>query len=382
MKKVLIIVLLLTLFMITGCTETKSNTPGVNTKADLKITFFNGGYGEDWINNLVKRFEEAKNVTVEIIKSEEGNVGAENSMKSGYNLSDIYIGESIPWKSLVQSGLLADLSSVYETEVETRNGKQKIKDFIDPLCVGYFYSQRQLQKQEYVPWAMPWTVQPNAMAYNEDILKAIKHVSTIEVTEGLIGTNLKWVSYPKTYQDLLAFSEDVIAFNNNSSEKQALNDTHTYVPFGWAGGINIDSISFLITTWWAESQGLRTSKYEGEGSFYDFFNYGNTVNSNVGQTVDMGVFKQSGLALAYNTFAEYIIDEKGAFKNSLSNAYNTNLQQLQQLFVANKVKEKPVLAIASSYLENEVIKNRYIDSDLDGKQDVNFKFMNIPKLNA
>lgn len=381
MKKIILIILTIFIaFACFGCENPEDKKP--TTKFDLKITFFNGGYGEDWINNLVARFEAKYDVKVEVVKSEEGNCGAENFIKSGYNLSDIYIGECMPWKSLVQNGLLADLSDVYEAEVETRNGMQKIKDFMDPACVGNFYAQRQLSKAEYVPWAMPWTVQPNAMAYNEDILKEIKHVSSIEVSEGVIGENGKWIDVPKTVQDLFAFSEDCNAFNNNSAEKQALGDTRSYVPFGWAGSINVDSIGFMIITWWAEAQGLVTSNYEGEGSFYDFFNFGNTVESNVGQTIDMNVFNQSGLALAYDTFAEYLFDENGNYQNTLTNPYNNNLQQLQQLFVANRVNEKPVLAIASSYLENEVIKNRYIDSDQDGKQDVNFKFMRVPKLNG
>ena len=376
-----LIVVVITIFVFASCGKT--DKPGQSTSsADLKITFFNGGYGETWMANLVDRFEKAYDVHVQVVKSEEGNCGAENFIKSGYNLSDIYIGESMPWKSLVQSGYLAELSDVYEAEVQTKNGKQKIKDFMDAACVGNFYAQRQLNKAEYVPWAMPWTVQPNAMAYNEDILKAVKHVSTLEVSDGLVGSDGKWIDVPKTVNDLYAFSEDVIAFNNNSAEKQALGDSHSYVPFGWAGGINVDSIGFMIVTWWAEAQGLATSNYPGEGSFYDFFNYGNTTDSNIGQTVDMNVFRQSGLAQAYNTFASYIMDDSGNYQNTLTNPYNNNLQQLQQLFVANKVKEKPVLSIASSYLENEVIKNRYIDSDQDGKQDVNFKFMNIPKLNA
>ena len=385
MKKILsLLSLSFLVFTLGSCGGNNNNTSesGSKTKADLKITYFNGGYGETWINNLVSRFEEANNVKVEIAKSNEGNCGAENFIKSGYNLSDIYIGEGIPWKSLVQDRHLAELTDVYEAEVETKNGKQKIKDFMDPTCVGNFYSQKELRKAEYTPWAMPWSVQPNAMAYNEDILKAIKHVSSIEVSSDVIGEDGKWVAPPKTLADLNAFSEDCIAFNNNSPEKQALGDTHSYVPFGWAGGINIDSIGFPIITWWAEAQGLVTSNYEGEGSFYDFFNFGNVTESNIGQTVDMNVFKQSGLNLAYNTFANYFFDQQGNYKNTLSKPESNNLQQLQQLFVANKVKEKPVLVIASSYLENEVVKNRYIDSDLDGKQDVNFKFMNIPKLNA
>lgn len=382
MKKILLIPsILFTVFTVAGCGDTNISGSGqTNKKADLKITYFNGGYGDAWITNMVARFEQANNVKVELNGVNEGNCGAEYFIKSGYNLSDIYIGECMPWQSLVRERYLADLTDVYEAEVETRNGKQKIKDFIDPKCLGHFYAQRQLKEAEYLPWAMPWSVQPNAMAYNEDILKSIRHISTIEVSQGVIGEDGKWAAAPKTYQDLLAFTEDCNAFNDNSAEKQALNDTHGYVPFGFAGGANLDSIGFPIITWWAEAQGLVTSNYENEGSFYDFFNFGNTTNSNVGQTVDLGVFRQSGLELAYNTFDSYFIDEQGNFKNTLSNPKNNNLQQLQQLFVANRVKEKPVLTIASSYLENEVIKNRYIDSDQDGKQDVNFKFMNVPKL--
>jgi len=382
MKKILLtLVLLLTVFALTSCDLLKKSKNN-GSDADLKITFFNGGYGEEWINNLAKRFEEAKGVKVEAVSSNEGNCGAENYIKSGYNLSDIYFGENIPWKSLVQSGYLEDLTDVYEATVETRNGTQKIKDFMDSSAASYFYAQRQLKTAEYTPWAMPWTVQPNAMAYNEDILLQVKHISQTTVSEGLVDkTTNKWVNPPKTLQDLYAFCEDVIAFNDNSAEKQALNDTHTYAPIGWAGSNNIDSIGFMIITWWVEAQGLSVSNYTGEGSFYDFFNYGNTSTSNVNQTLDLNVWNQSGLALAYDTFADLFFDADGKFQNTLSDPLNNNSQQLQQLFVANKVKEKPVISIASSYLENEVIKNRYIDSDQDGKQDVTFKFMNVPTLN-
>jgi len=391
MKKILLtLVALLTVFALASCDKTKAsnnNQNNNNSDADLKIAFFNGGYGEDWINNLAKRFEEAYNVKVEVVSSNEGNCGAEGYITSGYNLSDIYFGENIPWKALLQSGKLADLTDVYEAEVEKLDGtKIKIKDFISDYASDYFYAQRQLKTQEYNPWAMPWTVQPNAMAYNEDVLLAIKHVSTIAVSEGCVSTETgKWISVPKTLQDLYAFCEDVYAFDNNSAEKQGLAEEHrtqTYAPLGWAGSVNIDSIGFMIITWWVEAQGLSVSNYQGEGSFYDFFNYGNTTASNVGQTVDLNVFNQTGLKLAYNTFAELFFDANGNYKNTLNNPYNNSSQQLQRLFVANKVKEKPVLSIASSYLENEVIKNRYLDSDQDGKQDVNFKFMNVPTLEA
>ena len=384
-----LILLLLCAVALTACGSTKDpNKSNIRTnagsKADLRISFFDGGYGETWINNLVDRFEKAKGVKVEIVKSEQGDCGVSTYIKSGYNLCDIYIGDGILWQSYVQEdgGKLEDLTDVYEAVVETSNGPQKIKDFMDPNIVGFFYSQKRLQDAVYSPWAMPWTAKPNAMAYNKDILTEIKHVSALPVNAECLGEDGKWVKPPLTYDDLIAFCEDCNAFNNNSAEKQALNDTHTYVPFGWCGSINADSIGFLITSWWAEAQGLETSNYPGEGTYYDFHNFGNTTNSNVGQTLDLGVFKQSGLKLAYNKLWELMVDKNThKFKNTIENAYNIKLQELEQLFVANKVEVKPVLSIASSYLENEVRKNRYLDSDLDGVQDVNFEFMNVPKLN-
>jgi len=388
MKKNLLALSLVTLLLAScdgGSSGGLSVDQGSTTKADLKITFFNGGYGETWINNLARRFEEANNCTVEVVSSNEGPCGAENYIQSGYNLSDIYIAEGVNWKNLVQKGQLEDLTDVYEAEVETRAGKQKIKDFMDQGIVGNFYAQRELKSTEYKPWAMPWTAKPNAMAYNEDILKAIKHTSTLPVTASVVdATTGLWVAPPETLSDLYAFCEDVKLFNNNSAEKQTLNDTHDYSAIGWCGGVNADSLGFLVVSWWAEYQGIKVSNVQGQGSFSDFFNFGNTTNSHIGQTFDINVWKQEGLINAYNKLADLLIDSStGAYINTIKDPYNTNLQQLQQLFVANvtnKNNEKPVLTIASSYLENEVIKNRYLDSDGDGKQDVNFKFMNVPRL--
>jgi len=140
----------------------------------------------------------------------------------------------------------------------------------------------------------------------------------------------------------------------------------------------------LAETWWAEAQGLKTSKYAGEGSFYDFFNYGNTVDkTKAKQVVNFEVYRQSGLELAYNKLANLLIDSNGKYINTISDPYNTNLQTLQKLFVADKgVNEKPILSIAASYLENEVIKNQCWDSDGVNGQDCNFLFANIPTLNT
>lgn len=371
-KGLSMLMLSLTALTCVGCKKTTSTE-------DLSITFFNGGYGEDWINNLAKRFEEAKGVKVKVTASQEGNCGAENKIKSNSG-SDIYIGEGMPWKALASEGYLADLTDVYEATVETSKGAQKIKDFMDQNIVGNFYAQRKLSEPTYTPWAMPWSAKPNAMAYNEDMLKKIRHTSTIEVTPECLGQDGKWIAVPETVQDLKAFCEDVNAYNTNG-DKPA-DDKRNYVPLGWCGKENADSVGFWIITWWAEAQGLVTSNYAGEGSFYDFFNYGNTTASHIGQVYDLNVFNQTGLKNAYNLLADFLFDDQHKYKNSIYDAYNINLKSLEQLFVANKVNEKPVLTIASSYLEKEVTQYKYIDSDQDGQPDCTFKFMNIPSLEA
>ena len=67
-------------------------------------------FSTDLINRL---YDEKKKSATEYKSSNT----AENYIKSGYNLSDIYIAEGVLWKSLVQEGYLEDLTDLYDSVI-------------------------------------------------------------------------------------------------------------------------------------------------------------------------------------------------------------------------------------------------------------------------
>lgn len=346
------------------------NSGGGNVGANgsIKVTYYEGGYGKEWIEYAAAQFEAQENVDVTLIPSAKLNCDAQNYIKSGRNLSDLYICASSSWIDWAAQGKIEPLTDVYETEVTTANGKVKIKDYIDQDVVNKFYMQQRAGQGEFIPWVMPWSAQPGALAYNEDLLKKIVHTDSGYKVEGL-SVGDKWTTPPETVTELLAYAADVNAYSDDSG--------YTYVPFGWSGKAP-EMFYFMIYNWWAQAQGTTTSNYQGEGTFYDFWNFGNTSDT-VRQTFSLSVFDQTGIQKAIDTLRTLLIKD-GAYVNSLSDASSLTPQELQKTFVSADVKTKPAITLASSYLEYETKLAGYLDSNKDGKQDVNFKFMNVPKL--
>ena len=336
--------------------------------ADLIITFYEGGYGKDWLEYAVEKFEEEKGVKVKLISSSKLHCDAATYIKSGANLSDIYIAASFGWTSWVSQGKLEPLTDVYEMEVETSNGKMKIKDYMDPAVLDIFYMQQRAGQGEFVPWVMPWSASPGALAYNEDLLHKVVHTNSAYKVEGLnVGDT--WKNPPATVTELFAYCADVNAYSDDSG--------YTYVPFGWCGQAP-EGFFHMLYSWWAQAQGVMESNYEGEGSFFDFWNFGNTSTSGQ-QTLSLDGYKQTGIEVAIDTLTDLIVED-GSYVNSLPDAVKLTAQQMGMSFVSADVKTKPAIILASSYLEYEMDINGYLDSNKDGKQDVNFKFMPVPKL--
>ena len=114
-----------TVFGLAGC-----GGNGGAKENELLIRYFQGGTGDQWLKNAAKKFEERnEGVTV---KLEGGNDTSEllsTQLTSGKNLADIYMIPEMAWQEQVAMGRIANLSDVYEAEVETSNlGKVKIKE--------------------------------------------------------------------------------------------------------------------------------------------------------------------------------------------------------------------------------------------------------------
>ena len=362
-------------FSMTACSLKGGDAKKENKNYDLVVKYYSGAYGDDWIELAAKEFEEEKGVSIQVVPSSDMDCGAENNLTAGKNLADVYIGSSNRWQSWVQNGYIENLKSVFDSTVKTSDGDVKISDYIDEEVVGRCYIERQVGTGDSYPWIVPFTAMPMSLAFNNDVLKKIPHISSASVSaESVDKSTNKWIAPPKNLTEWLALCDDINAYKSD--------DKHKYSPFGWSA-LALEQVYYFMFTWWAQYQGLYESNVAGQGSFYDFWNFGNTSKTTLDQTFSSKVFDQKGIAASLDNFKKLVIDTKsGSFKNSLSAVNTISTQELTRALYAERNEERPVIAFASSFGESEARLTGVLDSDSDGKQDSDILFMNIPSLDG
>lgn len=361
--------------IVAGMTACGSGDSGSNGNYDLTVKYYSGAYGDEWIKLAAEEFGKEKGVNVQTVPSTDMDCGAENNLTAGKNLADLYICSSKRWQSWVQNGYIENLKSVYDSSVKTSKGDVKVSDYIDADVVGRYYAERQVGTGDSYPWVMPFSAMPMSLAYNADVLKKIPHTSSTAVSaESVDKSTNKWVAPPKNLTEWLALCDDINAYKST--------DKHKYVPFGWSA-LASQQVYYFMFTWWAQYQGLETSNVAGQGSFYDFWNFGNTSKTTLNQTFSSSGFDQKGIAVSLDNFKKLVINEKTqSFKNSLSAVNTLTTQELTRALYAERNEERPVIAFASSFGESEARLTGVLDSDSDGKQDSDIRFMSIPALDG
>ena len=374
LKRFFALALALVMVVSMAACGSKGGSKEDNKNYDLVVKYYSGAYGDDWIKLAAEEFGEEKGVTVQVVPSSDMDCGAENNLTAGKNLADVYIGSSNRWQSWVQNGYIENLKSVYDSTVKTSNGDVKISDYIDSEVVGRAYVERQVGTGDAYPWIIPFTAMPMSLAYNNDVLAKIPHISSASVSaESVDASTNKWIAPPKNLSEWLALCDDINAYKSD--------DKHKYVPFGWSA-LASEQVYYFMFTWWAQYQGLFDSNVSGQGSFYDFWNFGNTSKTTLDQTFSSSVFEQKGIAASLDNFKKLVIDSNGNYKNSLSAVNTLTTQELTRALYAERNEERPVIAFASSFGESEARLTGVLDSDSDGKQDSNILFMNIPSLDG
>lgn len=373
-KRLLISVLVLALIACTVACGSNGGEDG-NKNYDLVVKYYSGAYGDDWIKLAAEEFGKEKGVKVQTVPSSDMDCGAENSLVANKNLADVYICSARRWQSWVQNGYLENLKSVYDSTVKTKSGEVKVSDYIDPDVIGRYYTERQVGTGDSYPWVLPFSAMPMSLAYNADVLKKITHTSAAPVSaESVDKATNKWIAPPKNLSEWLALCDDVNAYKSD--------DKHKYVPFGWSA-LAAQQVYYFMFTWWAQYQGLNASNVAGQGSFYDFWNFGNNSKTTLNQTFSSNVFDQKGIAASLDNFKKLVVDSNNqVFKNSLSAVNTLTTQELTRALYAERNEERPVIAFASSFGESEARLTGVLDSDSDGKSDSDIRFMNIPALDG
>lgn len=341
-KRMLCVLLCVALFAavpgLTGCGPSSSGAEG----GVLTISYTECGYGDVWLVNAAKAFEAShEGVTVKLDGSASLGENVLTNLKSGRNLSDVYMILDGAWQEWVSKGYIASLDTVYETEVDTGVGKQKIKDYMLDDIRGKYYMQRIAGQGDAKPWVMPWALVQIGICYNEDILKATPR----RAQSG------NWTAPPATVTELLEYCGDLQARN--------------IVPFVLPGSANW--LEYLMRGWWAQYQGVyepntAAGVMASEGAYYDFWNFASA-----------DVWKQSGIEKAIETFQSIFADTAtGSWKNTNVNSTSYSIKDAERQFINGT----NAMILGGSFLYNEM--RDYLDLDKDGKDDLTFKMMPLP----
>lgn len=300
----------------------------------LTVKYYDGAYGKEWIEVAAKDFVQEKkaegiNISYRLIPDVNVNTAAVNELNSGSGLADIYMLQKYTWTDWVTSGKIEDLTSVYETEVQTSQGKQKIKDYMSDGYSMQYYAQRQAGVGDYVPWGMPWSMSQIGLVYNENILE--------EVT----GTK----NPPKTVMELLNYCDKL--------------NQKGITPFAFPGNES-HWFRYIMQTWWAQYQGAYEENTlnvaEGEGAFYDYWNMS-----------EADVLNQKGIQVAIDTFQSIFVDTNTkSWKNALPNVNSYYVKDAEKAFVEGKA----AMLLGASFMYGEV--EKYV------QKDTVYKMMNMP----
>ena len=363
MKKIIRFALLgalsVTLPMLSACNPNSDNK--IQKEGRLSIVYYPGGYGTEYLNTFCKEFlaqkkgvspsEIIENEDYLLVPDEDITYGADYYLTSDARCPDIIISNLLSPKAVTQ-GYVNNLDDVFEREVATKNGMVKLDDFVLSETVDqYTYEIRRGQTAKH-KFAMPWSAIPISIAYNDTLLHNITHVeSSYALEEGALADG-KWARAPITVDELHAIFLDVDNYNREHGTN--------LVKFGWAAVNGTNWFESIITTWWAQKQGLDTEYcYPGEGSYYDFWNYRNAE-----------IFKQTGLQDALQTLKDIIIKD-GEYANSYNSVGSMTIKNAQQAFAEGKA----LFCLTGDFFEKEY--QPFIE-----QSGQTFKMMRVPAIDG
>lgn len=153
----------------------KDDKPADLSKTQLTIGNVDGGYGDEWLDSAIKKFEEKyKDYSFEDGKrgieihqrtdhDYHGLVNLESSMKRGEK--DMYISESVPYDSLIRKKLVEDITDAVEEPLSSFGEDASLADKMFAQ-----YNAEVLRDGKY--YAVPYNIGNYGIVYNVDLFEA------------------------------------------------------------------------------------------------------------------------------------------------------------------------------------------------------------------
>ena len=339
----LLLILLAVIPVLTACNFGNNGSQG-GENGSIKISYYKGGTGGEWIETIAAEFTKDTGIAVELDPDNSITVNARTQLQAGRDLSDIMFIQYTNWHEYVQQGWVEPMDDIYDgtfvatygdttitsaynvagsvSKIYTNSGKTENVTLYDMLVDDfndYGKMSKTVNDEEHF-WVMPWNSPCTSLVYNVDILKAAG-----------------WDNPPATEAEL----------------KQCIIDIQTKtgaVAFAW-GGMEMKYWDFVTLTWWAQYEGV-----EKQHSFYDF--------------ESPEVFKQKGREEALGLWKELIVGADGSYINSIDKPMGRDHLNAEQQFAMGKA----AFTISGTWLENEI--SDYISDDF------NYKMMSVPMIDG
>ena len=274
MKKIikslcLILIASLTAVTLLGCDEPEEDNK-------LRIIVRNAGFGDSWIYELEKIFEEThEGVDVDITSLYEANTLIKNHLESKKNNDDLYISIGNDWKSYAAQGYFAELDEYLEDPVDDTTLKGKVSD---EYTESIYFTKSDGSKHCY---RLPWTSGVGGIYYNKKLFE-----------------ENGW-KVPTTFEELLELCETIVNANIpvKGSKMKAVK------PFAYTGA-NTDYFDYTVFDWW--------SQIVGTDAIEEFLKYESASNFDVASNETYAALKTASsywekLFVANNGESKYVV---------------------------------------------------------------------------
>ncbi len=322
---------------------------GGSESGTLRIRYFVGGYGEEWIVNAAKSYQKANpDVKVELEDDNKINDQISNYLVARSQKADLYMVKPTNWQEHALEGLIEPIDDVMSRTVTLNGTVTTIKEsLLDGLDFASYVETIPGKTESAKAFAMPWAADSVSIIYNNDLL-----TKTPKTGGGY------WTEFPTTDTELLQLVADI-----NAAPTSAYGGKEV-APFVYAGSEMI-VLSWLHTIWWAQYQGLDSTNCQAEGSYADFWQYENAE-----------IFKQTGLVKAYELMQNLFVDTTNkAWTNIPANNGALSAQQAEQAFIEGK----GVMTINGAWMGNEVIEMLDLDTAYPD-MGTNMRMATLPKI--
>ena len=385
MKKiqVLSVTALISVLSLAGCGKRPAGEGEVEdtTKAQLTISTYEGGVGDQWLKNAARIFEEKNKDRTDF---EEGKTGIQIHITAGRNASgktleyaelnkDIYFTEAVNYYSLSNQGKLADITDILTTP-NAEDDNKKIIDKIDDNLLSYLN-----RNDKY--YAVPFYDCIYGLVYDKDLFHDrsfyMRDDGSFTNQESQFGTGPNGISgdwddgLPKTYDQFASL--------------MARMRTSKVTPFTYSNSIATWYTTRALCSWWSDDEG-----YDDANLCYSF---NGTAHHIVDSVDDEGNVTLKD-PIAINQENGYLLKSQAGVYNALHFArdilcdntdnyrgYSSNYD-VQSAFIVNKHlggSNRPIaMMFEGTWWENEA-SGAFEEAESYGASSFNYGIMPIPK---